>query len=77
MNRPHRKEKPWRDAANPVRPEPVVRQLTVASEAGTATSLHGTRSRLAALGETCTAADTEVTVDSGGSVGAAALLPDL
>ncbi|MGW2725071.1 amidase domain-containing protein [Streptomyces sp. NPDC001492] len=35
-----------------------------ASEAGTVTSLHGTRSRLAALGEAYTAADTRVTVDS-------------
>ena len=34
------------------------------SEAGTVTSLHGTRTRLAALGEAYTDADTEVTVDS-------------
>ncbi|MFF4797125.1 amidase domain-containing protein [Streptomyces sp. NPDC001351] len=35
-----------------------------ASEANAVTSLHGTRSRLAALGEAYTAADTRVTVDS-------------
>ncbi|MFR0352339.1 amidase domain-containing protein [Streptomyces sediminimaris] len=43
-----------------VRPAPAAAR----SEAGTLAALHGTRSRLASLGEAYTGSDTEVTVDS-------------